>query len=110
MLVLTRRVGQSIRIGPGIDVRVVRIEGDRVVLGIAAPRHVAVVRSELVEQVSDEVKEASDTRAKLRVMLAPVRPAPRPSTQKEGHPAALHEPLYAEAPEPPSGPEDPDIA
>ena len=37
MLVLTRRSGQSIRIGPNVEVRVVRIEGDRVVLGIAAP-------------------------------------------------------------------------
>jgi carbon storage regulator len=71
MLVLTRRSGQSIRIGPSVEVRVVRIEGDRVVLGIAAPRHVAVVRSELVEQVSGELLHASDARAKLRVMLQP---------------------------------------
>jgi carbon storage regulator len=72
MLVLTRRSGQSIRIGPAVEVRVVRIEGDRVVLGIAAPRHIAVVRSELVEQVSGEIREASDARAKLRIMLAPL--------------------------------------
>ena len=52
MLVLTRRPGQSIQIGPNVEVRVVRIEGDRVVLGITAPRHVAVVRAELIEQVS----------------------------------------------------------
>jgi carbon storage regulator len=71
MLVLTRRPGQSIRIGPNVEVRVVRIEGDRVVIGIAAPRHVAVVRAELVEQVSGEVRDASDARARLRVMLAP---------------------------------------
>jgi carbon storage regulator len=72
MLVLTRRPGQSLRIGPNVEVRVVRIEGDRVVLGIAAPRHVAVVRSELIEEVSGELMDASDTRAKLRVMLAPL--------------------------------------
>jgi carbon storage regulator len=71
MLVLTRRSGQSIRIGPNVEVRVVRIEGDRVVLGIAAPRHVAVVRAELVEQVSGEVRDASDARARLRIMLMP---------------------------------------
>lgn len=71
MLVLTRRSGQSIRIGANVEVRVVRIEGDRVVLGITAPRHVAVVRAELVEQVSGEVREASDARAKLRIMLMP---------------------------------------
>jgi len=73
MLVLTRRPGQSIRIGPNVEVRVVRIEGDRVVIGIAAPRHVAVVRAELVEQISGEVRDASETRARLRVMLRPAR-------------------------------------
>ena len=73
MLVLTRRPGQSIRIGQNVEVRVVRIEGDRVVIGIAAPRHVAVVRAELVEQVSGELRDASETRAKLRVMLSPTR-------------------------------------
>jgi carbon storage regulator len=82
VLVLTRRSGQSIRIGPNVEVRVVRIEGDRVVLGIAAPRHVAVVRSELVEEVSGELREASDARAKLRVMLAPVRAVAGPAPEK----------------------------
>jgi carbon storage regulator len=85
MLVLTRRPSQSIRIGPNVEVRVVRIEGDRVVLGIAAPRHVAVVRTELVEQVSSELLDASDTRARLRVMLAPHR---LPPAGTEGEPEA----------------------
>jgi carbon storage regulator len=88
MLVLTRRASQSIRIGANVEVRVVRIEGDRVVLGIAAPRHVAVVRSELIEEVSGEVREAADTRARLRVMLAPLHaattPEPEPSPEDPG--------------------------
>jgi carbon storage regulator len=94
MLVLTRRASQAIRIGTNIEVRVVRIEGDRVVLGIAAPRHIAVVRSELIEEVSDELREASDTRARLRVMLAPLhageapRSAPRPDSSPEDPGAA----------------------
>jgi carbon storage regulator len=96
MLVLTRRPGQSIRIGAGVDVRVIRIEGDRVVLGIAAPRHVAVVRSELVEQVSGEIREAADTRAKLRVMLAPMRAVPPPDGQHDAM-----QPLVLEDPEDP---------
>jgi carbon storage regulator len=90
MLVLTRRANQAIRIGPNVEVRVVRIEGDRVVLGIAAPRHVAVVRSELIEEVSGELREAADTRARLRVMLAPLHAAAKP--------------------EPASSPEDPGVA
>jgi carbon storage regulator len=84
MLVLTRRPGQSIMIGPNVEVRVVRLDGDRVVLGIAAPRHVAVVRSELVEQVSGELRDASDTRAKLRVMLAPHVLAGAAASPREG--------------------------
>jgi carbon storage regulator len=86
MLVLTRRAGQSLRIGQNVEVRVVRIEGDRVVLGIAAPRHVAVVRSELVEQVSGEVREAAETRAKLRVMLTPMHhdAPPEPAADPDG--------------------------
>jgi carbon storage regulator len=71
MLVLTRRIGQSLRVGPSIEIRVVRLEGDRVVLGITAPKHVAVVRSELVDEVSDETRDASDARAALRIMLTP---------------------------------------
>jgi len=85
MLVLTRRANQSIRIGQSVEVRVVRIEGDRVVLGIAAPRQIAVVRSELVAEVTGELRDAADTRARLRVMLTPRHPAgePRPEPSPE---------------------------
>jgi carbon storage regulator len=59
MLVLTRRAGQALRIGEGIQVQVVRIEGDRVVLGVTAPREVIVVRTELIAEVGDEVGRAA---------------------------------------------------
>jgi carbon storage regulator len=95
MLVLTRRANQAIRVGPNVEVKVVRIEGDRVVLGIVAPRHIAVVRSELVEEVSGELLEASGARARLRVMIAP-----------------LHLAVPADQPQPvePLEPDDPGIA
>lgn len=83
MLVLTRRANQAIRIGPNVEVRVIRVEGDRVVLGIAAPRHVAVVRSELIDEVFGELREAAEARARLRVMLAPLRPVETPSSPDE---------------------------
>ena len=59
MLVLTRRPGQTLKIGEGIEVQVVRVEGDRVVLGVVAPREIAVVRGELVAEVGDEVERAA---------------------------------------------------
>jgi carbon storage regulator len=71
MLVLSRRPGQGLRIGPSIELQVVRIEGDRVVLGIAAPREIAVVRSELMAEVGDEVREAAGTVAAIRALVRP---------------------------------------
>lgn len=70
MLVLTRRTGQSLRIGEGIEVQVVRVEGDRVVLGIVAPREVRVVRAELAAEVSAEVQSAAGARVKVRELIA----------------------------------------
>ena len=48
MLVLSRRAGQSIRIGDDIRIHIVKT-GDKVRIGIDAPRSVNVVRTELVD-------------------------------------------------------------
>ncbi len=50
MLVLSRKLNQSIRIGDNISVSVVRIKGNVIQLGIEAPKDVHVVRSELIER------------------------------------------------------------
>lgn len=49
MLVLRRKVNQSIVIGDNIRVVVVGVEGDSVKIGVQAPSHVSVHRSEIVE-------------------------------------------------------------
>jgi carbon storage regulator len=72
MLVLTRRPGQSIMIGEGIELVVVRVEGDRVVLGIEAPREIRVVRAELLRAVEAENQVSSDARDRIRALLAGV--------------------------------------
>jgi carbon storage regulator len=69
MLVLTRRPGQSILVGDNVELVVVRIEGDRVVLGIDAPRDVRVVRAELLRDVEVEVQVASAARDRIRELL-----------------------------------------
>ncbi len=69
MLALTRRAGQSILIGRDVEVHVVRIDGDRVVLGVRAPREVPVMRTEVVAQVEDEVREAAGGRAGVLEVL-----------------------------------------
>jgi carbon storage regulator len=47
MLILSRRVGERILIGPAIEVIVQRVSGDRVTLGLAAPREIKILRGEL---------------------------------------------------------------
>jgi carbon storage regulator len=47
MLILSRKVGERIVIGDGIEVVVQRVSGDRVTLGLAAPRDVKILRGEL---------------------------------------------------------------
>jgi carbon storage regulator CsrA len=54
MLILSRRVGQRILIGQAIEVVVQRVSGDRVTLGLAAPRDVKILRGEL-EDFDDDI-------------------------------------------------------
>lgn len=51
MLVLTRKVGERIHIGDGIVVTVVRIQNDKVRVGIEAPSSVAIHREEVYRRV-----------------------------------------------------------
>ena len=50
MLVLSRKAGEVLSIGPDITIEVVAVEGDRVRLGINAPRDTRIFRKELLEQ------------------------------------------------------------
>ncbi|MEW6178947.1 MAG: carbon storage regulator CsrA [Chloroflexota bacterium] len=54
MLVLTRKVDESIAIGDSITVTVLAVEGDRVKLGITAPRDVLILRQEVAEAVREQ--------------------------------------------------------
>lgn len=57
MLVLSRKLNQSIRIGDTISISVVRIKGNVIQLGIKAPKDVHVVRSELIERDAKLAKQ-----------------------------------------------------
>jgi carbon storage regulator len=54
MLVLTRKPGQSIMIGDGIEVQVLSVSGEKVRLGISAPRDVGIFRNEVYERIENE--------------------------------------------------------
>lgn len=54
MLVLARKVGQSIVISDNIELLVIEVRGDQVRLGIDAPKSIPVHRKELLEQIRAE--------------------------------------------------------
>jgi len=62
MLVLSRQRDEAIMIGDEVEITVVDIRGDKVRLGITAPRHIQVHRKEVYEAIKRENEQA----AKLR--------------------------------------------
>ncbi len=59
MLVLTRRVDESIMIGDEIRIIVVEVRGEQVKLGIDAPRHIPVHREEVYREIQEENRKAA---------------------------------------------------
>jgi len=68
MLVLSRRVGEEIVINDNIRVTVVAVKGDRVRLGIVAPRQVTVDRSEVHDRRMQFAPIGGDADAAIGVM------------------------------------------
>ena len=59
MLVLSRRVGESVVVGDDVTITVLEVRGDVVRVGIDAPRSVAVHRAELLAELADANAEAA---------------------------------------------------
>lgn len=62
MLVLSRQVDETIMIGDDIEVTVVDIRGDKVRLGITAPKEIAVHRKEVYEAIKRENRAAAQVK------------------------------------------------
>ena len=54
MLVLTRKLEESIMVGDNIEIKVVSVHGESVKLGITAPRNIPVHRKEVYEEIEKE--------------------------------------------------------
>jgi carbon storage regulator len=75
MLVLSRKIGERIHINDDVVITVIRIQGDKVRLGIEAPRIIPVHRAEVLERI------------RIAAALAP-----QPDTSAPGMPASEERP------------------
>ncbi|MDY0039496.1 MAG: carbon storage regulator CsrA [Desulforhabdus sp.] len=58
MLVLTRKAGESVRIGDDVEVIITAIEQNKVKIGIRSPRHIPIYREELYQKILQENRHA----------------------------------------------------
>jgi len=62
MLILTRKIGDSIWINDEIEIIITEVKGDQVKIGINAPRTIEILRGELRTEVSNANTEALSTK------------------------------------------------
>jgi carbon storage regulator len=61
MLILTRRVGETLMIGDEVTVTVLGVKGNQVRIGVNAPKEVAVHREEIFERIKAEQHQKNGT-------------------------------------------------
>lgn len=90
MLILTRRRGQTIRVGEDITFTVLNVAGEQVRIGVTAPRHITVDREEVYERKRlggwSEEKPSPHGRGEREQNPSP-RPSPHGRGEREPKPA-----------------------
>ncbi len=93
MLILTRRVGETVMIGNDVTVTVLGVKGNQVRIGINAPKNVAVHREEIYERIKREQQGEQQERARRESKLDQrVRGSVGPATRTSPE---LDRPRYA---------------
>ena len=82
MLVLSRQRDETIVIGDDIEVTVVDIRGDKVRLGINAPKEISVHRKEVYDAIKRENREAAQVKPAGPAVVEPTKPVVDPAQAK----------------------------
>lgn len=69
MLVLKRKVGESVMLDDHIEVQVLSVEGETVKLGFSAPQHIQILRKELMESILLENRKAGQQKVDQSQLL-----------------------------------------
>jgi len=60
MLVIARRIGEELKIGDNIVIKVINIDKNQVKIGIDAPRNVSILRMELIKEITNQNRLANN--------------------------------------------------
>lgn len=74
MLILTRRIGETLKIGDDVSLMVLGVQGNQVRIGADAPKHIAIHREEIYRRIQQEKLDGVEPR---------VAPAAKPRVNKE---------------------------
>ena len=69
MLILTRRIGEALKVGDDVSVTVLGIKGSQVRLGINAPKDVSVHREEVYDKINRNTKQKKETKTPNNVSV-----------------------------------------
>ena len=61
MLILTRRVGETLMVGDEVTVTVLGVKGNQVRIGVNAPKDIAVHREEIYQHIQKEKEDKEET-------------------------------------------------
>lgn len=70
MLVLTRKLNESIMIGSDIEITVLAVEGEQIKLGINAPKQIDIHRKEIYLSIQQENNQAAKTEVNILTNLS----------------------------------------
>ncbi len=69
MLILNRKVGESIVLGDNIEVKILDIQDGKIKIGIEAPKDISILRKEVYDAVIEENKKSLETEFDISVLI-----------------------------------------